>query len=103
MAEGRIVVNEEMCKGCELCTTVCPYDLIQMADHYNTKGYKPAVLVDPEQRCTGCTLCAMICPDAVITVFRQVKVKSVTSSHSMDSSHPVSTAQPAGTSLAMTE
>jgi len=46
-----------------------------MADHYNAKGYRPAMLVDPETRCTGCTLCAMICPDAVITVYREVKVK----------------------------
>jgi 2-oxoglutarate ferredoxin oxidoreductase subunit delta len=73
---GRIVIDDEMCKGCELCTTVCPYSLIQMADHYNAKGYRPAVLVDPDGRCTGCTLCAMMCPDAVITVFRMVKMKS---------------------------
>jgi 2-oxoglutarate ferredoxin oxidoreductase subunit delta len=75
MAKGRIVVDKEMCKGCELCTLVCPFDLIRMADHYNAKGYRPATLVDPEVRCTGCMLCAMICPDAVITVFREVKVK----------------------------
>ena len=72
---GHIVINQEMCKGCELCTTVCPYDLIHMADHYNAKGYKPAEFTDPEGRCTGCTLCAMICPDAVITVFRRAKVR----------------------------
>lgn len=73
---GRILVDEELCKGCELCTTVCPYKLIQMSHHYNAKGYRPAVLIDPEGRCTGCTLCAMLCPDAVITVFRMVKQKS---------------------------
>jgi 2-oxoglutarate ferredoxin oxidoreductase subunit delta len=75
LGKGRIVIDESLCKGCELCTTVCPYDLIQMADYYNAKGYKPAILADPEGRCTGCTLCAMICPDLVITVFRHVKVK----------------------------
>ena len=75
MAKGRIVINEERCKGCELCTTVCPYHLLQMADRYNPKGYRPATLIDLENRCTGCMLCAMICPDAVITVFREVKVK----------------------------
>lgn len=78
LARGRIVINEEMCKGCELCTRVCPYNLIHMAEHYNSKGYKPAYLLDPEHRCTGCTLCAMICPEAVITVFRMVKVRSST-------------------------
>lgn len=80
LARGRIVVDQEMCKGCELCTTVCPYDLIHMTDHYNAKGYRPAVLLDPEGRCTGCTLCAMICPDAVITVFRRVKARAAPAS-----------------------
>ena len=76
MAKGRIVIDEELCKGCELCTTVCPYRLITLADHYNAKGYRPALLVDSERRCTGCTLCAMICPDVAITVLREVKVRS---------------------------
>lgn len=78
LARGRMVVNEEMCKGCELCTTVCPYGLIRMDTHYNAKGYRPAKLVDPDSRCTGCTLCALICPDAVITIFRHVRVHSQT-------------------------
>ena len=75
MAKGHIVINEAICKGCEFCEMVCPKDLITTADYYNTKGYRPAMFVDPEGQCTGCTLCAMICPDAVITVFREVKVK----------------------------
>ena len=54
-----IVIDEDRCKGCELCTTVCPQgDLVQMADHFNAKGYRPSVYVDPEDECTGCTLCA---------------------------------------------
>ena len=75
MAKGRIVINEANCKGCEFCAMVCPKDLLQLAGHYNAKGYRPAVLVDPDNQCTGCTLCAMICPEAVITVYRQVKAK----------------------------
>ncbi|MFQ5576342.1 MAG: 4Fe-4S dicluster domain-containing protein [Anaerolineae bacterium] len=75
MAKGRIEVDEAMCKGCQLCTMVCPYNLLHMAPYYNAKGYSPATLVDPDEQCTGCTLCAMICPDAVIAVFRNVKVK----------------------------
>ena len=73
MARGHIVINETICKGCEFCATVCPYQLIHMADYYNPKGYRPATLVDPEGRCTGCMLCAMICPDAAITVFSEIK------------------------------
>ncbi len=77
MAKGRIEVDEELCKGCELCTFVCPQNVIEMGNFYNAKGYKPAVLVDPDNRCTGCTLCAMVCPDAVITVYRNVKIRQV--------------------------
>ncbi len=77
MAKGRIEVDEALCKGCELCTFVCPPQVIEMGNFYNAKGYKPAVLVDPDHRCTGCTLCAMVCPDAVITVYRDVKVRQI--------------------------
>lgn len=78
MPKGHILINQERCKGCEFCTSVCPYDLIHMADHYNLKGYRPAVLLDPEHHCTGCMLCAMICPEAVITVLREVRPKGGT-------------------------
>lgn len=73
MAKGRIVVNEELCKGCELCTGVCPKDLIDMAlDRFTPKGYHPAAIIDLQGECTGCAICAVICPDAAITVYRWV-------------------------------
>ncbi len=74
-----IVIDEDRCKGCELCTTVCPQgDLVQMARHFNVNGYRPSVFVDPEGKCTGCTLCATMCPDAVISVYRTVRKKANT-------------------------
>ncbi len=78
MAKGRIVIDESLCKGCELCTTVCPKDLIQMASNrFTPKGYRPAELIDPEEACTGCAICAVICPDAAISVYRFVAVDKV--------------------------
>jgi len=77
MAKGRIEIAEERCKGCELCTSVCPKGIIHMADYFNARGYRPAQLVDPDHDCTGCTLCALVCPDVVITVYREVPVKQV--------------------------
>jgi 2-oxoglutarate ferredoxin oxidoreductase subunit delta len=65
-----IVIDEDRCKGCRLCTTVCPKDLVQMAELFNVKGYHPSRLVDPKEECTGCTLCALMCPDVAITVYR---------------------------------
>ncbi len=76
MARGRIEVDEILCKGCSLCTMVCPKDLIVMASERLTpKGYHPAELVDPDGECTGCAICAVICPDASITVYRYIQAK----------------------------
>lgn len=73
MARGTITIDDNWCKGCELCTTVCPKGLIKMAKHFSARGYRPATLVDPEGQCTGCLLCATICPDVAITVYREAK------------------------------
>lgn len=71
MAKGTIVIDTERCKGCELCTTVCPQDVLVMdRSMFNAKGYQPARLVDPDGNCTGCAVCAVICPDVCITVYR---------------------------------
>jgi 2-oxoglutarate ferredoxin oxidoreductase subunit delta len=73
MAKGRIEIDEELCKGCALCTIVCPKGLIHIAnDRLTPKGYRPAVLIDPENECTGCAICSIICPDASIRVYRWV-------------------------------
>lgn len=63
-----IVINEELCKGCELCISSCPQKLIKMSEKFNSKGLHYAVFNDKDQKCTGCTLCAIICPDAAIEV-----------------------------------
>ena len=78
MARGRIEVNETLCKGCELCVTVCPKDLIRMAmDRFTPKGYHPAELIDPDEACTGCAICTVICPDSAITVYRWVTADKI--------------------------
>lgn len=73
MAKGRIEINESLCKGCILCTQVCPKDLVMVAeDRLTAKGYHPAMLLDPNGECTGCAICAVICPEAAISVYRMV-------------------------------
>jgi 2-oxoglutarate ferredoxin oxidoreductase subunit delta len=72
MAKGTIYIDQARCKGCGLCPTVCPQQVIQMDQRMlNAKGYHPAMLVDPQNECTGCAICAVICPDVCITVFRE--------------------------------
>ncbi|MHB1133634.1 MAG: 4Fe-4S dicluster domain-containing protein [Chloroflexota bacterium] len=67
---AHIVVDEERCKGCEICIATCPEHVIAVAEHFNSQGYRPAVLADAEGQCTGCTLCARMCPDVAIAVYR---------------------------------
>jgi len=70
--KGAIVVDSEICKGCEVCIPVCPEDVIKMTPEVNRKGYHYAYMENPEA-CTGCTNCGIVCPDRAISVYR-VKV-----------------------------
>ena len=65
---AKVTFNEERCKGCRLCTSVCPKKIIVMrSDKINSKGFHPAG-VNEMEACIGCGFCAKICPDCVITV-----------------------------------
>ncbi|MBN1836844.1 MAG: 4Fe-4S binding protein [Spirochaetales bacterium] len=71
MGKGRPEIDRERCKGCELCTVVCPESILRMSDQFNRKGYHYAECFDPD-RCTACMSCAVICPDAAIRIWRRV-------------------------------
>ena len=69
---AKVTFNTDRCKGCELCTTVCPKHIVAIDQTtINHKGYHPAT-VRPEdmEKCVGCASCAKICPDSIITVER---------------------------------
>ena len=66
----KIIVKEDVCKGCGLCVNACPRKIIAIANEkINNKGYHPAELLD-EEKCTGCASCAVMCPDVAIIVER---------------------------------
>ena len=68
--KGRIKVSEVYCKGCELCVSACPQNVLGIAtDHITVKGYHPATLI--AEGCTGCGICSIVCPEAAITVYRE--------------------------------
>ena len=42
MAKGRVVIEEDRCKGCTLCTTACLQTILFMDDErLNARGYHP--------------------------------------------------------------
>ena len=69
-AKGKVTFQEDLCKGCGLCVSVCPTKIISLdKGKINKKGYYPAVVTDMDN-CIGCANCAIMCPDVVITVER---------------------------------
>lgn len=66
---AKVTINENVCKGCGLCTGACPKGIVVLKDTLNQKGYHPAGITDQE-KCIGCAFCATMCPDCAITVER---------------------------------
>jgi 2-oxoglutarate ferredoxin oxidoreductase subunit delta len=71
---SRIVIATELCKGCELCMSVCPKNCFEHSDTLNSYGVYPMRLCADAQ-CVGCSACAVMCPDTAIEVYRTVTPK----------------------------
>ena len=62
-----VSIDQERCKGCELCISVCPRHLLVMTAALNRKGYHFAETTGAAE-CLGCLKCARMCPEAAITI-----------------------------------
>ena len=71
--KGRVEIDIQKCKGCELCTIACKEQALSLSDSINIKGYR--YIIANNDACTGCVNCALVCPDAVITVYRTYPAK----------------------------
>ncbi len=93
--KGKVEIDIQKCKGCELCTVVCKEDALHLSKDINNKGYRYLVAIN--DNCTGCANCALVCPDGVIKVYRTVlkkkvlvaEIKNVTSSITITIDNPV--------------
>ncbi|NLC03010.1 MAG: 4Fe-4S binding protein [Tissierellia bacterium] len=77
MAKGRVFFEQDLCKGCNLCVSVCPTKILAIDEtKLNAKGYHPAYVENPDN-CIACAFCGLVCPDLVITVEKFDKQKEV--------------------------
>lgn len=71
-AKGKVIIDEDKCKGCGLCATACPVGIVTFdKNRINAKGYHPVTISDME-KCIGCANCATMCPDSVLTIEREM-------------------------------
>ena len=66
--KGKLEIDIQKCKGCEMCVVACKEDTLKLSKEINNLGYRYAVVIN--DTCTGCVNCALVCPDAVIKVYR---------------------------------
>jgi len=67
---GRVIIDENRCKGCWYCIEYCPTKVLEVSEKLNEKGYHPPKLVEepPNKVCIACHLCELFCPDFAIIV-----------------------------------
>jgi 2-oxoglutarate ferredoxin oxidoreductase subunit delta len=70
---GKVVIDQELCKGCYLCIRACPVKVLERDIRPNSSGSYPPVPVRAEQ-CIGCGNCFEVCPDVCIEVFDEEAV-----------------------------
>jgi 2-oxoglutarate ferredoxin oxidoreductase subunit delta len=68
-------IDENRCKGCGLCITVCPKNVLEISEQVSPKGYFPAFQARPED-CIFCALCCVMCPDVAITITEETEEKT---------------------------
>ncbi len=64
-----VLIDQERCKGCELCVKFCPRGVLRISEALNSFGRHPAEVANADA-CTGCGACAAMCPDACIEIWR---------------------------------
>lgn len=67
--QGKILIDIEQCKGCNLCVEECPLGILALGEKINTRSYRYVQIIKPNQ-CIGCANCGYVCPDNCITVYK---------------------------------
>ena len=72
-ARGEVFIIVNRCKGCGLCWTYCPQQVLEESKEYNEKGYHyPQLKKNATKDCVNCGFCTLMCPEfAIHTISRE--------------------------------
>ncbi|MCP4583830.1 MAG: ferredoxin family protein [candidate division Zixibacteria bacterium] len=65
-----VELNENLCKGCDICIEFCPFDVFENSEKLNRKGYYVPVIARGDD-CTDCRICELMCPELAIIVTKE--------------------------------
>jgi len=73
--KAMVIVDSEVCKGCNLCVVSCPGKNLKLSAVLNRIGYHPAEFHyhGDKGACTACGICYWVCPDFASAEVRRLK------------------------------
>jgi 2-oxoglutarate ferredoxin oxidoreductase subunit delta len=69
-AAKEIIIDDQFCKGCNLCMEVCPRKVFTQSSKRSRAGYSMPQAAEPA-KCSVCFLCEMTCPDLALTIIEE--------------------------------
>jgi len=73
---AKIYINEDYCKGCNLCIHFCPKNVLEVSTKLSKRGFLLPVVTHIED-CNACGVCELFCPDFAIVVEKEAKEEVV--------------------------
>lgn len=70
MSKKKLIIDEQRCKGCQICIIQCKRKVLTLGNKINRLGYR-YVIPEKLENCTACGICAEMCPDVVIEVWKE--------------------------------
>jgi 2-oxoglutarate ferredoxin oxidoreductase subunit delta len=68
----KILVSEELCKGCGICISLCPLKVLSKSVELSPHGvYVP--IPTNINKCTSCRICEYYCPDLAIHIIKEAE------------------------------
>jgi len=63
----KAVVNKDLCSGCRICESICPFVAVEMKSEF-VKGEEKLTAEVVEAVCPGCGLCSSACPTGAVKI-----------------------------------